>query len=109
MQRELVQARYTIRYRCCVGHALIVEDGAGSAYVFDGQGLYFWLGGTHAPAEIATMLHRLGWRPVPPVAPYTLNELSKMLLPMVSLWNRANATSAADGPATILPQGVSAA
>lgn len=109
MQRMLVQARYTIRYRCGVGRALIVEDEGGTSYIFDGQEFCCRLGGAHAPAVIATMLHRLGWRPVPPVAPYTLYELSKMLLPTVSPPHRTDALSAAVGLAAILPPRASAA
>lgn len=101
MQGKLIQARYKIRYRCCKGSAFIVEDETGTAYVFDGQELCCRLDGAHAPGEIATILHRLGWRPVPPVAPYTLGEL-KMLLLTVPVRGCANATSVDGGPVAML-------
>ncbi len=75
-------ARYTIRYRCEGSRgqiALIVEDGAGMAYLFgDGQ-LQGRFRGDDACAFLARKLAGSGaWTPVPRVTPYTLSGLRQL-------------------------------
>lgn len=74
--------RYTVRYRCSDRRgrtALIVEDSAGAAYIFTGGSLQGRMGGSNASSRLAKRLAQVAqWRPVPRVAPYTLDGLRQM-------------------------------
>jgi|tagenome__1003787_1003787.scaffolds.fasta_scaffold19197237_1 hypothetical protein len=73
---------YTIRYRSngrSGKTALIVEDSAGTAYLFSGGSLQGQLHGSDASNRLASRLARTAtWRPVPRVAPYTIDGLRQM-------------------------------
>jgi hypothetical protein len=73
---------YTIRYRSngkSGKTALIVEDSAGTAYLFSGGSLQGQLHGNNASTRLATRLARnANWLPVPRVAPYTIDGLRQM-------------------------------
>jgi len=74
---------YTIRYRCYRpdgSTALIVEDHSGKAYLFAAGRLQCSIGGGETVARLMTLLAAYAaWIDVPPVAPYTLNELVALL------------------------------
>lgn len=73
---------YTVRYRLHTrtdAIALLVEDETGQVYLFDGQRLRPYLRPTGDPARRLVTLQRLGWVPVPHVAPYRLDELHRLL------------------------------
>jgi hypothetical protein len=74
--------QYTVRYRCNdrLGRtALIVEDSAGSAYLFTGGSLQGMVSGKNASTRLAKRLSEVAyWRQVPRVAPYTVDGLRQM-------------------------------
>jgi hypothetical protein len=79
---QFTPSNYTIRYRS-YDHAgrtaLIVEDSAGTAYLFSGGWLQGQLRGGDASRRLAGRLDRNGsWRPVPRVAPYSIDGLRQM-------------------------------
>jgi len=77
----VTDARYCIRYRLDTqrGTALVVEDTAGDAYVFGREGFVCRLTGSASLADYALTLLRLGWTPVPKVAPYSHEGLAMLL------------------------------
>lgn len=76
------EPRYTIRLRYAGRRgtiAFVVEDQSGDAYIYGPTGLCCRVArGRTLPRRIST-LHRLGWVPVPEVAPYTLAALGRLL------------------------------
>ncbi len=82
-------AHYTIRYRATDRHGrttLIVEDERGAAYLVCSGRLQARVatGAGDAPDQLAALLApRAAWSRVPPVTPYTLDELRGLLDPAV--------------------------
>lgn len=76
------EPRYTVRLRYAGRRgvvAFVVEDEDGDAYIYGRAGLCCRLArGGALPRRVPT-LHRLGWVPVPAVAPYTLAGLRRLL------------------------------
>ncbi len=73
--------RFTIHYRQRTrsgGVAVLVEDSAGQLHVYTGMGLRPYLRENPDPARRQATLRRLGWVPVPRVAPYTLDGLQRL-------------------------------
>jgi hypothetical protein len=74
--------QYTIRYRSngkSGKTALIVEDSSGTAYLFSGGSFQGQLQGNDASRRLASRMARTAtWRPVPRVAPYTVDGLRQM-------------------------------
>jgi hypothetical protein len=80
----MTASRFVIRYRCCSdasSAALLVVDEFGDAYLVGRQGLYCRLRGAYGLRNLEPVLRRLGWVPVPYVAPYSLAELQRLLAP----------------------------
>jgi len=76
--------RYTLRLRHAGGRGgagLVVEDRCGVAYIYSRKGLRCRLIGRWSLPALAPTLHRLGWVPVPLVAPYSLEGLRRLLGP----------------------------
>lgn len=80
--------RFTIRYRqrTSIGEmAVLVEDATGRLHVYTGTGLLPYLRQSaespqdHDSMRRAATLRRLGWVPVPRVAPYTLDGLQRLI------------------------------
>jgi hypothetical protein len=78
----LTEPRYTIRLRYA-GHrgrvAFIIESATGEAYIYSGEGLVCRLSSGFRLVNYVSTLHRLGWIPVPTVAPYSLNALGRLI------------------------------
>ena len=74
---------YAIRYRCYRpdgSTALIIEDCCGKAYLFAAGSLQCSVDrGATVARLIALLASYAAWIDVPPVAPYTLNELIALL------------------------------
>ncbi len=74
---------YAIRYRCSRPDgrtALIVEDLCGKAYLFAAGRLQCSVDRGDTVTRLITLLDAYAvWIDVPPVAPYTLNELVALL------------------------------
>lgn len=74
---------YAIRYRCSRpdgSTALIVEDHCGKAYLFAAGRLQCPVDRGDTVTRLITLLDaHAAWTDVPPVAPYTLNELVALL------------------------------
>ena len=79
----LTEPRYTIRLRHA-GAGLVVEDAAGDAYIVSEQGLQCRLTGRRTLDDLTPTLRRLGWVPVPAVAPYTRAKLRCLLSPLAA-------------------------
>ena len=78
----MTEPRYTIRLRYagrrgCI--AFIVESACGDAFIYTRHGLTCRLTGHFRLAEYTSTLHRLGWVPVPTVAPYSLDALGRLV------------------------------
>ena len=78
----MTEPRYTIRLRYAGRRgctALIVENARGDAFIYTRRGLACRLTGHFRLAAYTSTLHRLGWVPVPAVAPYTLDALGRLV------------------------------
>ena len=78
-------ARFTIRYRLPgTIPVLLVEEEAGDLFTIDRRGLHTYHTGAGDGRATADRLSRQGWLPVPAVAPYTLDELLRLLPPFAN-------------------------
>src|SRR4051794_22227642 len=80
-------ARYTIRLRHAGVRgtdALLVVDRCGTAHLCLSHGIVCHLGDAQRLAHLEPVLRQRGWVPVPPVAPYTLDELLRLLAPLAA-------------------------
>jgi hypothetical protein len=79
----MMTGTYTIRYRSTktLGMpALVVEDPAGTAYLFLAQVLQVRVGGEHASERLIRLLGgQESWEEVPRVSPYSLEALGSLL------------------------------
>lgn len=78
----MTNQRFTIRYRqrTTIGEmAVLVEDTTGQLHVYTGAGLLPYLRQSRNAARRIDTLRRLGWVPVPRVAPYTLDGLHRLI------------------------------
>lgn len=78
----MTHQRFTIRYRqrTSIGEmAVLVEDTIGRLHVYTGVGLLPYLRQSDDSARRGDTLRRLGWVPVPRVAPYTLDGLQRLI------------------------------
>lgn len=78
----MTNQRFTVRYRqrTTIGEmAVLVEDTTGHLHVYTGVGLLPYLRHSHDPERRIDTLRRLGWTPVPRVAPYTLDGLQRLI------------------------------
>ena len=77
----MTEPRYTIRPRYA-GHrgctAFIVESAPWHACIYTRKGLTCQLSGHFRLAGYTPTRHRLGWVPVPTVAPYTIDALGRL-------------------------------
>ena len=74
--------RFTIRYRqrTSIGEmAVLVEDTTGHLHVCTGSGMRPYLRESNDSERRLDTLRRLGWTPVPRVAPYTLDGLQRLI------------------------------
>jgi hypothetical protein len=78
----MINQRFTIRYRqrTTIGEmAVLVEDTTGQLHVYTGAGLLPYLRQSDNATRRGDTLRRLGWVPVPRVAPYTLDGLQRLI------------------------------
>lgn len=75
--------QYYVRYRCGYGGrntALIVEDDQQNAYLFSDGSLQSKMQGKGAAVRLARLMRRRGhWRSLPPVSPYTIDGLCRLI------------------------------
>ena len=83
----MTEPHYTIRLRYAgrPGRvAFVIESAAGDAYIFSGEGLVCCLARDFRLAGYVPTLRRLGWVPVPAVAPYSLDALGRLIGPIAA-------------------------
>lgn len=77
----MTKQRFTIRYRQRTNSgtaAVLVEDPAGQLHIFTKVGLLPYLRRGPSAERRTETLRNLGWVPVPPVEPYTLDGLQRL-------------------------------
>ncbi len=88
-----INQRFTVRYRQLTNSgtaAVLVEDTTGQLHVYSKAGLIPYLRRGPSRQRRIETLRRLGWVPVPRVAPYTLEGLQRLI--------GSNATPNTPGP-----------